>query len=85
LPSIENYVTTFSRVLFLVNQGWKDNDIAYVLHRSTALVGAYRELYAQFKDQATAQLRLGEILQRPQPALLVNPPKISEKKGRKRP
>ena len=85
LPSIENYVTTFSRVLFLVNQGWRDNDIAYVLHRSTALVAAYRQLYAHYKDQATAQLRLAEILQRPHPALPVNPAKNSEKKGRTRP
>jgi len=85
LPSIENYVTTFARVLFLVNQGWRDNDIAFVLHRSTTLVLAYRALYAQFKDQATAQLRLAEILQRPQPVLPVNPPTTSEKKGRTRP
>ena len=85
LPSIENYVTTFSRVLFLVNQGWRDNDIAYVLHRSPTLVAAYRQLYADCKDLATAQLRLGEILQRPQPAVPLNPPKNSEKKGRTRP
>lgn len=85
LPSIENYVTTFSRVLFLVNQGWRDNDIAYVLHRSPTLVAAYRQLYADCKDLATAQLRLGEILQRPHPAVPPNPPKNSEKKGRTRP
>jgi hypothetical protein len=85
VPSIENYVTTFSRILFLVNQEWRDNDIAYLLHRSTSLVLAYRELYAQFKDEATAQLRLGEILQRPHPALPVNSPRNSEKKGRTRP
>jgi hypothetical protein len=88
LPSIENYVNTFSRVLFLVHQGWRDSDIGYVLHRSTALVAAYRQLYADFKDVATAQLRLGEILQRPHPALPVNPPTKggkSGKKGRTRP
>jgi hypothetical protein len=85
LPSIENYVSTFSRVLFLANQGWRDPAIAYVLHRSTALVAAYRQLYADFKDVATAQLRLGEILQRPHPALPVNPPTKSGKKGRTRP
>lgn len=85
LPSIENYVTTFSRVLFLVNQGWRDHDIAYVLHRSTTLVVAYRQLYAQYKDQATAQLRLAEILQRPHPVLPVPSAKTSEKKGRTRP
>jgi hypothetical protein len=88
LPSIENYVNTFSRVLFLVHQGWRDSDIAYVLHRSTALVAAYRQLYADFKDVATAQLRLGEIVQRPHPALPVHPPTQggkSGKKGRTRP
>jgi len=85
LPSIENYVTTFARVLFLVHQGWRDNDIAYVIHRSTPLVAAYRDLYGQFKDQATAQQRLAEILQRPQPAVPLNPPQKSQKKGRKRP
>jgi hypothetical protein len=85
LPSIENYVTTFARVLFLVNQGWTDSDIAYVLHRSTPLVAAYRELFAQYKDQATAQLRLAEILQRPHPAVPLKPSPKSEKKGRRRP
>jgi hypothetical protein len=85
LPSIENYLTTFARVLFLAHQGWTDNDSAYVIHRSTALVAAYRALYDQFKDQATAQLRLAEIRSRPQPVLAAAVPPNSEKKGRIKP
>jgi len=76
---------TCARVLFLVNQGWRDNDSAFVLYRSTTLVRAYRALDAQFEDEATAQLRLAEILQRPQPALPVDASANSQKKGRAQP
>lgn len=85
LPSIENYVTTFSRVLFLAHHGWKDSDIAFVIHRSTPLVAAYRELYELFKNKDSAQARLTEIVHRPQPILAAAMAKNSVKKGRKQP
>jgi hypothetical protein len=43
LGSIENYVTTFARVALLVYKGYGDDEIAFVMRRSTPLVAAYRK------------------------------------------
>jgi hypothetical protein len=64
LSSIENYVTTFARVIFLADKGYGIDEIAFVIHRSPALVGAYRRLYEEFRRQPSAQARLREILGR---------------------
>ncbi len=40
IASIQNYVTTFSRVAFLANQGYGDDAIAFVIRRSSPLVAA---------------------------------------------
>jgi hypothetical protein len=64
LPAIENYVTTFARVALLVNQGYVDEDIAFVIRRSNILVAAYRQLYQEFQSQRSAKQRLQEILGR---------------------
>jgi Protein of unknown function (DUF1670) len=64
LSSIENYVTTFARVVFLAQKGYGTDEIAFVIHRSPALVGAYRQLYEEFRKQRSAQVRLREILGR---------------------
>jgi hypothetical protein len=61
---IENYVTTFARVVFLANKGYSDDEIAFVMHRSSPLVAAYRKLYGEFQAKPTARRRLGEILAR---------------------
>jgi hypothetical protein len=61
---IENYVTTFARVVFLASKGYSDDEIAFVMRRSSPLVAAYRKLYDQYRDKPTAQRRLGEILAR---------------------
>src|SRR5713101_3756892 len=39
LSAIENYVTTFARVAFLVGKGYGDDEIAFVIRRSSILVG----------------------------------------------
>jgi len=62
ISSIENYVTTFTRVLFLANKGYGTDEIAFVINRSPALVGAYRQLHQDFGRQPAAQTRLREIL-----------------------
>ena len=62
LSSIENYVTTFARVVFLAHKGYGTDEIAFVIHRSPALVAAYRQLYEEFRTQPCAQARLREIL-----------------------
>jgi len=64
LGSIENYVTTFARVAFLVGKGDGDDEIAFVIRRSSPLVAAYRALLAEFQDKPAAGQRLREILAR---------------------
>ena len=72
LSSIENYVTTFARVVFLSQKGYGIDEIAFVIHRSPALVAAYHQLYQEFRTQRSVQARLREILgqigEHPQPA-----------------
>ena len=64
---VENYVTTFARVVFLANKGYSDDEIAFVMRRSSPLVAAYRKLYGEYQAKPTAQRRLGEILARVDP------------------
>ena len=58
IGSIENYVTTFARVVFLANKGYGDDEIAFVMRRSSPLVAAYRKLYDEFRAKPAAQRRL---------------------------
>lgn len=64
LSSIENYVTTFARVVLLVGKGYSDDEIAFIMRRSASLVAAYRQLHQEFQTKRTARARLREILQR---------------------
>jgi hypothetical protein len=64
LSSIENYVSTFARVVFLADKGYGTDEIAFVIHRSPALVAAYRQLHEEFRGQRSARARLREILGR---------------------
>ena len=64
LGSIENYITTFARVVVLVNNGYGDDEIAFIMRRSTPLVAAYRKLYRDSLDTPSAQRRIAEILSR---------------------
>jgi Protein of unknown function (DUF1670) len=64
LGSIENYITTFARVVLLANKGYADDEIAFVIRRSSPLVAAYRKLYAEFQAKPTAGRRMAEILAR---------------------
>jgi hypothetical protein len=64
LASIENYVTTFARVAFLVDKRYTDEEIAFVIRRSSFLVAAYRQLYDEFQGKRAARQRLREILGR---------------------
>jgi hypothetical protein len=64
IASIENYITTFSRVVFLATKGYGDDEIAFVIRRSSALVAAYRRLFVEFQAKPSAKRRLQEILDR---------------------
>jgi hypothetical protein len=75
LGSIENYITTFARVVILVNKGYADDEIAFVMRRSSPLIAAYRKLYGDFQDKPSAQRRIKEILSR------VENPSPPQKKG----
>jgi hypothetical protein len=68
LGSVENYLTTFARVVFLANKGYGDDEIAFLIRRSSALVATYRRLYEEFRGQRSARVRLREILSRVQQA-----------------
>ena len=61
LSSIENYVTTFGRVALLANRRYSDDEIAFIIRRSSSLVAAYGKLYQQFADKRSARSRLNEI------------------------
>ncbi len=64
LGAIENYVTTFARVAFLVAKKYDDDEIAFLIRRSSVLVAAYRQLYAEAQKQRSGHRRLQEILTR---------------------
>ena len=64
LSSIENYLTTFGRVALLANRGHSDDEIAFIIRRSTPLVAAYRQLADQFAKKRSAQDRLRAIFER---------------------
>jgi hypothetical protein len=64
LSSIENYLTTFGRVALLANQGYSDDEIAFIIRRSSPLVAAYRRLNEQFANKRSAQTRFREIFGR---------------------
>jgi Protein of unknown function (DUF1670) len=68
LGSIENYITTFARVAVLVDKGYADDEIAFVMRRSGPLVAAYRALLEEFRTEPGARRRLAEILSRAQAA-----------------
>jgi len=64
LSSIENYVTTFGRVALLANNGYGDDEIAFIIRRSSTLAAAYRKLYQEQASRRSARNRLHEILSR---------------------
>jgi hypothetical protein len=64
LSAIENYITTFARVAILVDRGYVDDEVAFIIRRSSVLVAAYRQLYRTFQKERAAQRRLQEILSR---------------------
>jgi hypothetical protein len=64
LGSIENYITTFARVVILLDKGYADDEIAFVMRRSTPLIAAYRKLYGEFQEKHTGRRRIKEILSR---------------------
>jgi biotin operon repressor len=68
LASIENYLTTFARIVFLARKGYGDDEIAFIIQRSCVLVAAYRQLLADFQSQRSARARLQQICARVQPA-----------------
>ena len=64
LGSIENYVTTFGRVVLLANSGYGDDEIAFIIRRSSVLVATYRRLYEKHASRRSSANRLHEILSR---------------------
>ena len=77
LGSIENYITTFARVVILADKGYADDEIAFVMRRSTPLIAAYRKLYGEFQEKHSGRRRIKEILSR-----VESPTAPSRKRGR---
>jgi hypothetical protein len=80
LGSIENYLTTFARVVFLARKGYGDDEIAFIIQRTSVLVAAYRQLLTDFQGKRSAQARIRQICERVQPT--ENAKKGSQKGGR---
>jgi hypothetical protein len=80
LGSIENYLTTFARVVFLVRKGYGDDEIAFIIQRTSVLVAAYRQLLTDFQGKRSAQARIRQICERVQPT--ENAKKGNQKGGR---
>lgn len=82
LSSIENYVTTFGRVALLANKGYGDDEIAFIIRRSSSLVAGYRTLYGEFAKKRSARTRLNEIFTQVDAAFHAEKPgKNADKKG----
>jgi hypothetical protein len=77
LGSIENYITTFARIVILLNKGYADDEIAFVIRRSSPLIAAYRKLHGEFQDKPSGRRRISEILSR-----VENPSAPPRKRGR---
>ncbi len=48
----------------LANHGYRDDEIAFIIRRSSSLVAAYRRLSEHFANKRTAQTRFREIFAR---------------------
>jgi hypothetical protein len=64
LSAIENYISTFKRVIVLQHQNYSVEDSAYLLKISQALVTTYRQLYREYENRAVAHRKkeLKELL-----------------------
>lgn len=80
LAAIENYVTTFARVVLLATKGYGDNEIAFILRRSAPLVTAYRTLQTDFATTSLGRRRIREIVARVEKSA-ETPAKSGGKKG----
>lgn len=65
LSAIENYISTFKRVIVLQHQDYSVEDSAYLLKISQSLVQAYRQLYTQYSERAVSHRKseLRDLLQ----------------------
>ncbi len=62
LSSVENYVTTFARIVLLLEKDYCDDEIARIIDKSSALVKTYRQLYQEKELPPMAERRIGDIL-----------------------
>ena len=79
LAAIENYVTTFARVVLLADTGYGDDEIAFILRRSSSLVAAYRVLKKEFATTSLGRRRREIVARVEKPAEI--PAKSRGKKG----
>jgi len=77
ISSIESYVNTFKRVIFLKNEKYSDEKIAYIQKISTPLVNAYLDLWTEYQSKALPH-RIREVTE------IVGVSQPFEKKQRRR-
>lgn len=80
LQAIENYLTTFGRVVFLTQRGCDADEIAFVVQRSSVLVAEHQRL-AKAATSGAGQRRLAEIVRRANPGQSAKQPVSPAKKG----
>ena len=80
LKAIENYLTTFGRVVFLTNHDCDLDEIAFVVQRSSVLVAEHQRL-ANAAASGAAQRRIAEIVRRANPTASAKQPVSPAKKG----
>jgi len=62
LSSVENYVTTFARIVLLIEKDYCDDEMARIIDKSPALVKMYRQIYQNKELTAMAKRRIKDIL-----------------------
>jgi hypothetical protein len=49
IPSVQNYVSKFKRVIALTREGYEVNNVAFLVKLSASLVETYHQLYQEIK------------------------------------
>ncbi len=80
LMAIENYLTTFGRVVFLTGRGCDAEEIAFVVQRLSVLVAEHQRL-AKAVTSGAGKRRLAEIVRRANPGQSAKQPVSPAKKG----
>jgi hypothetical protein len=71
VPSVENYISKFKRVVALLENGHEVNTIAFLVKVSASLVGSYRQLYQSLSGVPHRRRELKDFLKKKAPDIPV--------------